>query len=157
MFPKQNPRKPANPVPQRLLDMVKSFEGFRSKPYLCAGGEWTIGYGHTAGVGPSTKPITEQEAEALLRKTLESIGAKVDECVTVPLTDAQRDALISLVYNIGVSAFRGSTLLQRLNHGDYKAAAEQFERWVYAKGRKLPGLVKRRAAERALFECRDEA
>jgi lysozyme len=139
-------------INQRSIELIKEFEGFCATPYKCPADVWTIGYGHTAGVTESMPEITEEEAEALLRKDVRIAENAVLQMVDVPLTDNQFSALVSLTFNIGAANFARSTLLKKLKAADYAGTAEQFERWVYAKGVKLPGLVRRRAAERALFE-----
>lgn len=133
------------------IDLIKSFEGFRAKPYICAGGKWTIGYGHTAGVTSVSPSITKANAEELLRDDLEYFEQQVNRLVKVPLTQPQFDALVSFTYNVGVSNFMNSTLRYLLNHGVFSKAANAFLRWCYANGKKLPGLERRRQAERSLF------
>jgi lysozyme len=133
------------------LELIKSFEGLYLKAYLCPAKVWTIGYGHTLGVMPGDV-ITKDQAEALLRKDLEQFEAVVNRSVSVPITQAQFDSLVSLCYNIGAKAFVTSTLLKKLNAGDYAGAAAEFEKWNKAGGVILPGLAKRRKKERELFE-----
>ncbi len=136
---------------QRGIDLIKRFEGLRLSAYKCPADVWTIGYGTTAGVKPG-QTITKERAEELLREDVERFEAQVLRLVKVPLTQGQHDALVSFVYNLGAGNLSNSTLLRLLNSGDYKGAAAQFDRWTKAGGKELPGLVKRRAAERALFE-----
>ena len=113
-------------------------------------GLWTIGYGSTGGVRRGMT-ITRDQAVLRLYHDVDDAEATVNNRVTVPLSQSQFDALVSLVFNIGGGAFRKSTLLQKLNAGDYAGASNEFMRWIKAKGRVLGGLVTRRAAERALF------
>jgi lysozyme len=136
----------------RCVEMVKHFEGFRAKPYLCPAGVPTIGYGHTEGVSLSDPPITRESAAALLEKDLAVFAAGVARMLTAPVTQNQFDALVSFAYNVGLGNLKRSTLLKMVNSGDRAGAAREFAKWTKAKGRELPGLVKRRAAERALFE-----
>ncbi len=136
---------------QKGLDLIKSFEGLRLSAYKCPAGVWTIGYGTTAGVKPG-QSITKERAEELLRDDVKRFEDQVLRLVKVPLTQGQFDALVSFTYNLGAANLGNSTLLRLLNAGDYKGAAAQFDRWTKAGGKELPGLVKRRAAERALFE-----
>ncbi len=136
---------------QKGLDLIKSFEGLRLSAYKCPADVWTIGYGTTAGVKPG-QTITKERAEDLLRADVKRFEDQVLRLVKVPLTQGQFDALVSFTYNLGAANLGNSTLLRLLNAGDYKAAAAQFDRWTKAGGKELPGLVKRRAAERALFE-----
>ncbi|MBK3800470.1 glycoside hydrolase family protein [Azospirillum brasilense] len=137
------------------LALVRHFEGLKLSAYLCPAGVPTIGYGRTAGVQMG-QTITAAQAEVFLRADMAAAAAQVDKLVMVPLTDQQRGALASFVFNLGAGALRDSTLRSMLNKGDYKGAAGQFGRWVYAtvNGEKvqLPGLKKRRAAEKTLFE-----
>lgn len=139
-------------INQRGIDLIKQFEGFSAAPYVCPGGKLTIGYGHTATVTEQTPAISEQQAEYLLLSDVSAAENAVLQMVDVPMNDNQFSALVSFVFNIGASAFARSTLLKKLNESDYESAAGQFERWAYAKGKKLEGLVRRRAAERELFE-----
>lgn len=136
---------------QRGIDLIKRFEGLRLRAYDDGVGIPTIGYGHTKGVKLGMT-ITEEQAVQFLREDLHSAERDIDRLVTVHLCQHQFDALASLVFNIGGTAFRDSTLLRKLNAGDYAGAAAQFERWVHGGGKILPGLVRRRAAEKALFE-----
>lgn len=127
------------------LALIKRFEGCRLKAYRCPAGMWTIGYGHTGDVEPGTS-ITQHQAEVLLGYDLERFEAAVPDA-----SPNQFSAMVSLAFNIGTAAFGASTLLKRFKEGKIQAAADQFPRWNKAGGKVLPGLVKRRAAERALF------
>lgn len=131
-------------------DIVKEFEGLRLEAYKCPAGVWTIGYGHTRGVIPGDV-ITEAEAEALLAEDLEDSEDAVRAFVNVELNQNQFDALVSFVYNLGSGNFNSSTLLRKLNNGDYLGAANEFNRWNKAGGVVLSGLVRRRNAEANLF------
>ncbi|WP_312723966.1 lysozyme [Stutzerimonas kunmingensis] len=133
------------------LALIRQFEGLRLRAYRCPAGIATIGYGSTAGVQMG-QTITAERAEELLREDVRQFEAAVSRLVKVPLTQGQYDALVSFAFNLGAKALGDSTLLRLLNAGDYAGAGGQFGRWVYASGKKLSGLVKRRAAERALFE-----
>lgn len=138
------------------LELIKSFEGLGLKAYLCPSGILTIGYGHTGKVRGNKitlqTTITPEEAETLLKEDLTRFEKAVDSLVKVPLNSNQFDALVSFVFNIGINAFSGSTLLKLLNNGDYNGASQQFKRWIYGNGNKvLEGLKKRRTAEEKLF------
>lgn len=138
------------------LALIKECEGFRAKPYLCPAGVPTIGYGSTRyedgrPVNLSDPSITPAQADTIMRKTLQEYEAAVSRYVTVPLTQNQFDALVDFSYNAGAQNLRTSTLLKLLNLKQYTQAANEFDRWVYAGGKKLPGLIKRRALEKALF------
>lgn len=146
----------------RAIDLIKQFEGcakrmpdgrLRAYPDPGTGGApWTIGWGSTGrDIVPGTV-WTQEQADARLASEVAEKAAGVERLVTVPLTDNELAALISFSYNVGVSALAGSTLLRLLNAGAPKeSVAEQFGRWTKAAGKELPGLVKRRAAEKALF------
>lgn len=148
-------------INQAGIDLVKEFEGLherlsdgRIKAYLDPVNVPTIGWGHTEGVRLGDI-ITVTEAETLLKQDLEEVGKDVDGLVQVSLTENQFAALVSLTFNVGTAAFTQSTLRGLLNIGNYQGAANQFDRWVHGtvNGRKivLPGLVRRRKAEKALF------
>jgi lysozyme len=137
------------------LRFIKAHEGLRLEAYPDPGtGDkpWTIGYGHT---GPEVVPglrITAERAEELLRADVARFEAAVTRLVKVPLSGPQFDALVSFAFNVGEGALARSTLLRVLNAGDYADAAKQFDRWVNAGGKPMPGLVRRRRAERTMFE-----
>ena len=132
------------------IELIKKFEGCVLTAYKCPAGIWTIGYGHTTGVKEG-QTITNKEAEALLKQDLLTFETYVSNLVTVEINQNQFDALVSFCYNLGPGNLKTSTLLKLLNNGNFEGAAEQFDRWVYAGGKKLSGLIKRRAAEKALF------
>lgn len=143
---------------QAGLDLIMKAEKYEPCWYLCPTGIWTIGYGTTEnsipGVNRSTirHPISRKQAYDWLVYALQTTYEPVVESrVRVPLTQSMFDALVSLSYNIGSNAFARSTLLRKLNAGDYQGAADEFRKWVYAGGRVLRGLVHRRDAERTLF------
>lgn len=143
-------------ISSRGLDLIKRFEGFRAAPYLDPVGIPTIGYGATyypdgRPVRMGDPPLTEFEADTLLHHHVRRYAAGIGRYAQVPLTQEQFDALTSWAYNVGLENARTSTLIKRLNAGDYHGAADQLLRWVYAGGRPLAGLKRRRAAERAMF------
>ncbi|MGO4701721.1 lysozyme [Dyella sp. 2RAB6] len=133
------------------IALIKQFEGLRSCAYPDAAGIWTIGYGHTGDEVRSGARIDAAQADGLLRQDLSTAEQAVRAWVTEPLAQASFDAMVSFVFNVGATAFAGSTLLRKLNAGDFEGAAAEFERWRYAGGRVLPGLLRRRIAERTLF------
>lgn len=140
----------------QAVELIKRYEALRLRAYKpTADDVWTIGWGHTRGVkrGQLCSPA---EAEQWLHEDMKDAERYVRR-VSVPLSQNQWDALTSLVFNIGGTAFSKSTLLRLLNLGEYCEAAEQFDRWIYQKGKVLNGLVKRRAEEKALFMRPDEA
>lgn len=132
------------------LDLIKHYEGLRLRAYQCTAGVWTIGYGHTQDVQPYDV-IDERQANIFLRQDVAVSENEVKRLVNVPLIQHQFDALVSLSFNIGNGNFKSSTLLEKLNAGDYTSAAAEFPRWVYAAGKRLSGLVGRREAEKKLF------
>lgn len=141
---------PVAPINEAGLALIKEFEGCRLEAYQCPAGMWTIGYGHTRGVAYG-QSITQAQAEELLLQDVAQAANAVRNLVKVELNDDQLAALTSFVFNLGAKNLADSTLLRRLNEGDYECVPEQLERWVYAGGKKLPGLVRRRQAEAALF------
>ncbi|MFP0401323.1 lysozyme [Acinetobacter nosocomialis] len=137
------------------LNLIKGFEGKRLNAYDDGVGVWTIGFGtikYPNGVRVKKgDTCTEQQAETYLKNDLTKFEVAINKLVKVPLTQNQFDALVSLTYNIGSGAFNNSTLLKKLNKGDYQGAADQFLVWNKAGGKVMKGLVRRREAERALF------
>ncbi len=132
------------------LEFIKQWEGCKLSSYLDGGGVWTVGYGHTEGVYPGMA-ISEEDATALLMEDVFPAESAVNQYVSVEINQQQVDALISFIFNVGVSAFKKSTLLKLLNQGDYLGAAEQLLRWCYDNGTRIQGLANRREAERELF------
>lgn len=152
-----------------LVPMLMHFEGLRNKPYKDATGILTVCYGHTGGVEPG-RNYTDEECLDLLMQDIDKHAPSIS-AITVPLTDGQRAAFVHFAYNVGESSFRSSTLVKKANTGDLPGACAELSRWVnttramapgercsqvlLADGRcqeQLPGLVRRRAAERALCE-----
>lgn len=145
------------------LQFLKNAEGFRAKPYLCSAGKLTVGYGHVIQPGEDfSQPITREEAHNLLLKDIGPRLFALQQSVRTQLTQSQVDALISLMFNIGIADFKRSTLVRKLNSRDYKGAANEFERWnkiTDPKTKQLvpcDGLTSRRKKEKALFETKPE-
>lgn len=138
-------------VTQKALDIIKYYEGFEPEAYICPGGHLTIGYGHKILKNEKFRKITRAEAEKLLMIDSQQAAKQVNEIVTVDLTPNQLGALVSFTYNLGIGRLKTSTLLTKLNAKDFDGAAKEFDRWVYSGDKKLPGLVKRRKAEKELF------
>ena len=132
--------------------LIKHFEGFVPEPYLCPGDVWTIGYGRTEGVTQHTPPVDEPTAALWLEDHVRRIIPAMDKLIHVPLVNDQWDALISWTYNFGTGNLLASTMLRKLNRGQYDEIPREMKRWKFAGGVILPGLVRRRAAEAALFE-----
>ena len=141
-------------ISQEGVNLIKHFEGCRLEAYLCPAGVWTIGYGHTKGVKEGDA-IEQEAAEAFLIEDLEAFEQAVARLVKVPITQQQFDALVSFTFNLGAGNLERSTLLEKLNGYQYIEVPEQMMRWVRAGGQVLDGLVKRRAAEAALFQNKD--
>jgi lysozyme len=131
-------------------EIIKQFEGLRLEAYKCPADVWTIGYGHTNKVKQGDV-ITEGEADILLALDVQEAERAVSSYVDVDINQNQFDALVSFVYNLGAGNFKSSTLLKKLNQGDYLGAANEFHRWNKAGGKVLRGLVRRREAEANLF------
>lgn len=132
------------------LALIKQWEGLRLDAYEDVGGVLTIGYGHTATAKEGMR-ITKGQASALLRRDLASAEEAVDRLVKVDLTPNQFGALVSFVFNVGAEAFRKSTLLRKLNAGDYASVPSELARWNKVKGKTVAGLANRRAAEAGLW------
>jgi lysozyme len=137
-------------VSQECVDMIKFFEGFESKAYLCPANVWTIGYGRTKNVKEGDE-ITEMQAERDLLEELEVFGKQVLNTVKVPLKQNELDALTSWTYNLGVGNLQSSTLLKELNSKNYNAAGQEMLRWNKAGGKVLAGLTRRRESEAKLW------
>lgn len=142
-------------VNDATVTLVAAFEGLRLVAYVCPAGVWTIGYGHTSAAGsPVVVPgmrMSSAEARAVLERDLATVAAGVRAAVTVPLTPNQLGALTSFAFNVGLGAFRKSSLLRRLNRREYDAVPLELRKWTRGGGKVLPGLVRRRAAEAALW------
>lgn len=136
------------------LDLIRHFEGLFLHAYLCPARVWTIGYGHTGlthkdGTVKQGREVTEQEALKLLAHDMGKFEKRVNDLVTVSLTQNEFDALVSFDFNTG--ALHKSTLLKKINQGDKRGAELEFAKWNRGGGRVLAGLVRRRKAERFLF------
>ncbi|MBR1754009.1 lysozyme [bacterium] len=138
-------------VSENGLNLIKTFEGCRLTAYKCPAGVWTIGYGHTGSDVKQGLKISRERADSLLKQDVLVHSNNVSRLVKVPLTQNQFDALVSFEYNVGYANFSKSTMLRLLNQRQYLAAANQFDRWIYANRKVLSGLVKRRKAEKTLF------
>jgi len=147
------------------VDLIKHFEGVRLKPYKCPAMLWTIGVGHVMypdqhylsmdgrrhfPLKPEHKrSFTEAEVNELLRNDLSLFESGVERLCSRNLSQCQFDALVSFAFNLGLGALQRSTLRMKVNRGD--EVAGEFMKWVRGGGRILPGLVKRREAEAALY------
>lgn len=148
----------SRPLSPEVIAHIKQLEGFRSAAYPDPGSRngtpWTIGYGQTRMNGRAVRKgdvITEPEAAAWMERELRRVSGVVERLVKVPLTDNQHGALVSFAYNIGDGAFAESTLLRKLNAGEYDAVPAQLARWKYNDGKVMEGLINRRASEAGLW------
>jgi len=140
----------------KALNLIKRFEGLELHPYQDSVGVWTIGYGATYGldrarVTAEHPVLSNEQAEALLIRDVERFERAVTRLVTVPIDDNQSGALTSFAFNLGSGALQSSTLLKRINGDEWDDVPSQFQRWVFAGGRRLPGLIRRRVAEASLW------
>lgn len=137
------------------VDLICDFEGKRLVAYDDGVGIWTIGFGTT--IYPNGIRVkkgdtcTEAQAKAYMQNDLKKFEYAVNDAVNIPLNQNQFDALVSLTYNIGAAAFSKSTLVKKLNAGDISGAADQFDVWINAGGKRMQGLVNRRSKEKLLF------
>lgn len=136
----------------RCYELIKSFENCELKAYPDEGGVWTIGWGHTGHEVVKGLVWSQAKADATLVEDVRGAEKCVNLHVTVPLTQGEFDALVSLVFNIGDKQFITSTLLRLLNNSDYDGAAAQILRWDHDNGKKVAGLTRRRKEEHDLFE-----
>lgn len=144
-------------ISQKGIDLIKSFEGFRSKPYLDTGGVPTIGYGSTfyedgTRVKLTDSPITEQKAQTMLVNILKGFVASVNDLVISKINQNQFDALTSFTYNLGASNLKSSTLLKKVNlNPNDQIIRLEFLKWVNDNSHQIPGLVTRRTKEANLY------
>ena len=142
---------------QKGLELIKSFEGLSLKPYVCAGGINTIGYGNTyytngKKVTLQDKPITKEQAEELIKHSLSTYEKAVDSFCRDDISQSQFDALVSFAYNLGTGALQKSTLIKKVNANPQDPTIKaEFLKWNKASGRVLAGLTRRRQAEANLY------
>jgi len=133
--------------------IIRRFEGFRSKPYLCPAGVWTIGYGSTRGITKDHPPVTEKQAEVMMR--LDALGSYQQALELSPVLSNHpmiACAIADFIYNLGAGRYRASTLRRKVAERNWPEVCEQLARWVWGGGKKLPGLVARRAVEVRLVQ-----
>lgn len=131
-------------------ELIKQFEGLRLEAYLCPAGIWTIGYGHTSGVSPNSF-ITIQEADEYLHRDVAAIEMQLNK-LNLSLRQCQWDAIVSFVFNVGIGNFKASTLLAKIRiNPDDNSIIDEFLRWVYANGKVMRGLQRRRLTEMKLY------
>lgn len=141
-------------ITQEGLDLIKRFEGFSPTIYICPAGYPTIGYGHLVRDGEKgrfAEGIDQEEGEVLLRQDVRWAERGVLRLIDVPLTDRQFDALVSFTFNLGSGSLQRSTLRRKVNREEHHQVPDQLMRWVWAAGKRLKGLVRRRTAEAALY------
>ena len=139
-------------ISENGLALIKQYEGFAAHIYICPAGYATIGYGHVVQRGESfDEPIEREEAEALLKSDVKQAELAVARYIDVPLTTNQFDALVSFTFNLGAGALQRSTLRRKVNRSEHAQVPSEFNRWVYAGGKKLKGLIARRQTEAALY------
>lgn len=137
------------------IDLIKGFEGFRASAYRDSGGVWTVGYGHTAGVKPGMK-VTGQQAELLLRAdvmdAIKGLYSVHKAALLESMPDPAYSSLVSFVYNLGIGTYRAGSLPKLVEAGNPIAVARKMREYVYCDGKKLQGLVNRRAKEASMYE-----
>ena len=132
------------------VELIKEFEGCKQVAYQDSVGVWTIGYGHTKDVYEGQLAI-KKTIEKWLQEDLEEFESYVSKLVKVELNQNQFDALVAWTYNLGPTNLKESTMLRKLNYGDYESVPDEMRRWNKAGGEVLNGLVRRRDAEANLF------
>lgn len=137
---------------QKGLDLIKSFEGFSHVTYICPGGYRTIGYGHLMRDDEDyPHGISKFEAEQMLGLEVRQAERAIHRLIEVPLSQGQVDALVSFVYNLGSGALQRSTLRRKINREEHEEVPQELLKWVWAGGRKLNGLIRRRQAEGLMY------
>jgi lysozyme len=132
------------------LSMIKKYEGCKLHAYADVVGVWTIGYGHTKGVKPG-QTITQEQADTWLMEEYDQFEAGVKKLLHVPVNENQLGALVCFAYNVGLGNLSSSTLLKKINAGDFKGADSEFAKWNKAGGKPYAGLTARRLDEAMLF------
>lgn len=133
------------------LGLTRQFEGCKLTAYADQGGVWTIGYGHTGPGVHAGLTMTQEQVESCLESDLSSAVECVNRLVTANINQNQFDALVDFVFNLGCGSLKTSQLLRDVNTGSFDDAAAQFLRWAHCRGTLVPGLLRRRQAEAALF------
>jgi len=136
------------------LGLIKRFEGFSPTIYFCPAGYPTIGFGHVVLPGEQSRfdgGILREEAAELLRRDVRIAESAVLRLIASPLADGQFDALVSFTFNLGAGALQRSSLRKKVNRGEHESVPTELMKWVWAAGKRLPGLVLRRKAEVSLY------
>lgn len=140
------------PIPSQAIALIREFEGCKLYRYPDSAGLPTIGIGHLIRPGESYNVITQEQAEDLLKADMQQAVRSVLRLITRPLTDNQYAALLSFTFNIGGGALERSSLRMKCNRGEEETVPAEFMKWVWAGGKKVPGLMRRRRAEALLFQ-----
>jgi len=142
-------------VNDATIDLIKGFESLRTRAYQDTGGVWTIGYGHTSAAGnPKVfrgMVVSPESALRILYDDVSKFATGVEQLVTVTLNENQFGALVSFAFNVGLGAFKGSSVLKRVNSRQFAEVPARLNLWVKDNGKVLKGLVRRRKAEGVLF------
>lgn len=127
--------------------LIRYFEGHSYRPYRCPAGYWTIGYGHKIKPHETFSVLTDREIEALLNQDLNERQHHLAALIQVPLTQHEEGALLSFIFNVGAGAFQRSALRMKINRKEHGEVVHEFRKWIWAGGKKSPGLMARRMAE----------
>lgn len=141
-------------IPAKLLTLIRRFEGLRLKPYRCPAGVATIGYGHTGrDVTMGMPPITLEEAESLLEQDATNFYLATGKLSPVLWLEGEgkHAAIADFCFNLGITRYKASTLKRRVDAGDWRGAHSELQKWIWGGGRRLSGLIARRAAEGTLL------
>lgn len=133
------------------INIIKKFEGCKLKAYKCPAGIWTCGWGNTINVNENTI-YTQDEADKILIDTVNDFANKVKSYIKKDINNNQLCACVSLAYNIGLGNFKNSTLLRKINEGDFQEASKAFMSWIFINKKESQGLINRRKAEQELFD-----
>jgi len=156
LLEKNGPKKWDGHINESGLELIKKYEGWRSKPYLCSAARWTIGFGSTWDIDGNAvtskhSDITPEQGEYLLIREVRYSEIAIRKLVKTELTANMFSSLCSFIYNVGAGNFQRSTMRMRLNRGLHEEAADEFPKWRKAGGKVIKGLVRRRKQERELF------
>lgn len=138
-------------VSNQLIQLIKEFEGLKTIAYICPAGFKTIGYGHVLLENDNKDQINQTQAEELLLQDIEKVETAVLRNIKIELTQGQFDALVSFTFNLGPACLQRSTLRQKVNRSEHQDVPKEIKRWIYAGGKILYGLVKRREIEANMY------
>ncbi len=140
-------------ISSKAIEFIKSFEGYSPQAYLCPAGYKTIGYGHLLREGELLEEVTQTDALELLHQDIAVAEGAVSRLTKVTLRQNQFDMLVSFVFNLGSAAYQRSSLRAKVNRNEHNLVPQEFRRWVYANGKIMPGLVKRRNLEAEIYQA----